>query len=575
MKLKEVRFKNFGNFGNFMASVNFLRVPLTLVLGSNGAGKSFALLDAVHYALYGKPHRNIALGGLVNNINKKDCLVELDFEINGSEYTVRRGQAPNIFEILRDGILIPQNDTTKKYQNYLVEEILKIDSQSFKQIVVLGSANHVPFMQLSTAERRKIVENLLDLGVFTEMNKVLDSKVAENKRSSEQINHQILVLNEKLEIHQRHLLDKSNGKELRLKEYTDTITRSSLKVETSTKNLNKIKKQLEKVKAEYEALGETSDKLIQDLIRYETEANLNTKSANADIDFYSNNASCPKCRQVIPASLKNTQIHECKSTITDMKTALVEIKKDLKAENAKIQAKRDLRDQIRSLETDINREQLNIDVEQRYIAQATAGITKLDNTPEESLDGIRKEIADLQADKVKFDQEKEEILVDQYCMDQMSSLLKDSGIKAKIIKVFIPIINHFINKYLEDMELFAKVTLNEHFMETILARHTEDFSYNSMSEGEKLRVDIAILLTWREIAKRKSALSTNLLILDETFDRAIDEQGLDNAIKLLKKLGETHNIFIISHRASIRNRFDEVMSIRKTGGYSRIEYIDN
>ena len=568
IQFKKVRFKNFGSFGNNFTEVNLDTGGNTLVSGNNGHGKSFALLDSVTFALFGRPFRSIKVNQIVNSINQKDCVVECEFQISDDVYLIRRGIKPKIFEVFKNGELIDQHAKAKDYQNMLEEQIIKMNYKSFTQVVILGSSSFVPFMQMSPGDRRTVIEDILDIQVFSEMNSLLKTRLAENKEQLLDAHRELGLVKEKILIQQTNLdslRKKGDAERERVQSEIDT-TREQIKelqeqgmdlakkvkeLNDTAPNLNELRESLKNANSKHAKL--TQQKLDNESLTH----------------FYNENTECPSCRQEITNETRDSLLIPVEQQHKELQVALDEVGVIITEQEDAIDSAMKVHDGIAKLTGEMDRLGTELRSRNKYIDQCnkqieacnTAGDTEETETRIEKLNG----------DESALSKKKEDLLDEGVIYSHASNLLKDTGIKARIIKTYLPVMNQLINKYLGDMDFLAQFNLDENFSETIKSRHRDDFSYSSFSEGEKLRIDLALLLAWREIARLKNSANTNLLILDEVFDSSLDAGGTEEFLKLLDILSERCNIFVISHKADqLADKFSKSMTFEKRGNFSRI-----
>lgn len=565
---KTIRWKNLISTGNTFTEIHLNKHNTTLIVGENGAGKS-TILDALTFALFGKPFRKVLKAQLINSINGKGTVVEIEFDIGKKQYLIRRGIKPNVFEIYCNGELIDQNADAKEYQEMLERQILKLNHKSFSQIVILGSASFVPFMQLPTAHRREIIEDILDIQIFSTMNSLLKDKVAVNRIKMSDVDYKISSSEDKIELYQKHIdslkknnddlieqkrnqiislqndINKSNSSVVEINKTIDLLT-------SSISDHDKVKSKLEKIKKLSAQIDNRFDKIQK------------------DNEFFSSHDNCPTCRQGIADEHKvefieknNTQLNEIEEGRNKLATELELINNRLEEINSVVLTV-----------TTKNREVSDLLVQIRTWTNFIGGI----NNEIEELSKNTKQIDDnnteLLALKIQLKEakaEKEELSKDKQVFDVASQLLKDSGIKTKIIKQYIPIINKLINKYLAAMDFFVNFELNESFEETIKSRFRDEFTYDSFSEGEKMRIDLSLLFAWRAVAKLRNSASTNLLIMDEVFDSSLDASGTDEFLKILNGITGDTNTFIISHKGDqLFDKFDHIVKFEKHKNFSRI-----
>ena len=562
---KKIKYKNFLSSGNTFTELKLDKSPNTLVVGVNGAGKS-TMLDALTFVLFGKPFRNINKPTLVNSINQKDCLVEVEFRANNRNYKIVRGIKPNKFEIYSDGDLINQEAESKEYQSVLEENILKFNYKAFTQIVILGSSSFVPFMQLSAADRRTIIEDLLDINIFSSMNVVLKERVTEFKQKVGQLKIEHETTMAKIEMQKKYVNEaKKTNEELVLQkeqEYQEQETA----VEKLQKDIDGVQKQIDALLSKIKDEDKIKQKQKQ-LSQLEGKIETNLTKAKNDIKFYTKNSTCPSCDQKI--NNKDEKIHQCNEKIKELNDGLEKLTEEYNSVSTQLNEVMKVHKKINSHNTEIAKINTSISETQKYMSKLLKEINSLKNKKSVGDDMIV--VSQELIDKLEqINQQKTELFSDKSYIDVAASLLKDSGIKAKIVRQYLPIINKLVNKYLSSMDFFVNFEIDEEFKETIKSRHRDVFSYENFSEGEKMRIDLALLFTWRAIAKMKNSMNTNLLILDEVFDSSLDNTGTDEFMKLINSLSET-NVFVISHKGDILvDKFRSVIKFEKVKNFSRI-----
>ena len=569
INFKTVRFRNFGSFGNNETEINLDKHNFVLVSGNNGHGKSFALLDSITFALFGKPFRKINIPQLTNSVNQKDCMVEVDFLIGTDEYTIRRGLKPKIFEIFKDGKLIDQSAKSKDYQRMLEEQILKMNYKSFTQVVILGSSSFVPFMQLTAADRRSVIEDILDINVFSLMNGILKTRVLTLKEEERELGYEISIAKEKIDIQHNHIKkiqDKSQESINEIKEDIKTIISEAHEVSNSMSSIgveiDELKNQITNKDSVVSSLSKINK--LKDSI------DKNIQTTEKDIRFYTDNQNCPTCHQHIEDDHREDMIEDKRNKKSEYSEGLSQINLKLEELSVELTMVQEVMSDIAKKEKELSELNTELSIKKDRIDNANKRISSIkskdtDDTQEkERLKELVKELADL-------DSVHESNTSQMHDYGIVSGLLKDSGIKSKIIKYYLPIMNRLINKYLGSMDFFAQFHLDENFNETIKSRHRDEFSYMSFSEGEKMRIDLALLLSWREVARLKNSANTNLLILDEVFDSSLDSMGTDEFMKLLYNLGKKVNVFIISHRTDqLSDKFEHTITFEKKNNFSRI-----
>jgi len=564
---KTLKFKNFLSTGNYFTEINLCRNTNTLVVGSNGAGKS-TMLDALCFVLFGKAFRNINKPQLVNSINQKDCLVECNFSIGNKDFRIVRGMKPNVFEIYIDGDLLNQDAASKDYQEHLEKVILKLNYKSFTQIVILGSASFTPFMQLSAADRRAIIEDLLDIQIFSTMNNVLKEKISNNKDEILNVKNTVEKKEALLELQQEHVnkLQQNNTDLIDKKQQEIDVTQSQIinlqrvGLELSEKVLSLQNSILDK-----EPTENTSKKLFQ----YETKIETNLSKHKKDKDFFCNNDSCPTCKQVIQEEFKREQIKNLEDKEDQLKKGLDQISLQIKSTQDRLKEINTVTKQIQDLQIQTASNSMSINQSMVYIQKLNKEIQSLKNDTKD-IEKDETKLKMIQEEIRNLEETKKALIEDKNYLETASILLKDTGIKTKIIKQYLPVINKLVNKYLTSLDFFVNFNLDESFKETIKSRHRDEFSYASFSEGEKQRIDMALMLTWRAVAKLKNSSNTNLLILDEVFDSSLDTNGTEYLMQILHML-EDVNLFVISHKGDIlQDKFRNMIRFEKVNNFSRI-----
>lgn len=537
------------------------------MVGENGAGKS-TMIEALTFALYGKPFRDINKPQLVNTITNKGLLVEIEFSIGNKEYVVRRGMKPTVFEIHVNGTLLNQ-EAVGDYQEHLEKQILKLNFKSFGQIVVLGRANYTPFMQLKTTERRAVVENLLDIQIFSTMNSLLKDKVSDNKTQMGEVDTELRLVEQKIDLHNRHLeaLRANNDELIQMK--NDKIAEYNATIEEATTSVTELMSQVDGLNeqvADHRKVSSRREKLVQ----IEATLEERIKKLGREIQFFHDHDNCPTCKQGIDHEFKTSTIEARETKTVEVRDTLADLEEKINGVNERLNEIAELNKDIQKLNSQIQDHNQQIGFCRRYIRDLEKEITALQNQTiavEQSEDGE----ASTEAQLNELRKQKESLTKQKAMMDVATFLLKDSGIKTKIIRQYVPIMNKLINKYLASMDFMCDFHLDESFNETIRSRFRDNFSYASFSEGEKARLDLALMFTWRAIAKLRNSASTNLLILDETFDGSLDGSGSDELMRILENLAGDSNVFVISHKAdTFADKFRTVIKFEKHGNFSRI-----
>ena len=563
---ESVRYKNILSTGNAWTEIQLDANKSTLIVGDNGAGKS-TMLDAICFALYGKPFRKINKPQLLNSINQKDLQVEVKFRIGRNNYLIKRGIKPGIFEIWRDGELLNQDAAARDYQAYLEENILKLNFKSFGQVVVLGSSTFVPFMQLSAKHRREVIEDLLDIQIFTIMNTLLKEKVTGNKDEIQEIKYQIDLLQNKIESAKEH---NESIRELRESEVTklkDKLREQIALIEAEQEAVNNI---MDEVKALTESISDKSaiKKKLQELQEIDRELSNKHRLLTKDIAFFESHDNCPTCRQGIEHEFKE-------ETITNSSTKAAEIvsaREQLSTKTLKVEERLIEIDGIEDVISGKNLEMSEHNANYKMAMSVCKSIKKELTEAEEQVEAIDNSVIEaLKEELTTYHTKQSQLFEDKETLSIVASMLKDGGIKTRIIKQYVPVMNKLINKYLAAMDFFVQFELDENFNETIKSRFRDVFSYASFSEGEKLRIDLALLFTWRAVSKLRNSVSTNLLIMDEIMDSSLDNAGTEEFLKIINELTADSNIFIISHKGDqLYDKFDHVIKFEKVKNFSRM-----
>ena len=564
---RNVRWKNLLSTGNFFTEIKLDGNTNTLIVGENGSGKS-TMLDALCFGLFGKPFRNINKPQLLNSINQKDCIVEVEFSTSNKSYKIVRGIKPNKFEIYQNGDLINQDAAVRDYQEFLEKFILKLNYKSFTQIVTLGSASFTPFMQLSAADRRAIIEDLLDIQIFSTMNTLVKERLSTNKESLFDKKHQIELTQQKYDMQKKHIDELKQNNENKVKEYDTEIQLHNDTVSSLLINVETFTCQTEELQLVVASKIDTEVK-VKKITKLESQIESNLSKFQKDISFFQSHDDCPTCRQAIANSFKEEELKSLSSKVTECEHGLSELEKKLLAEQNKLNDITEKQKLINQKQVEIATANTTINETNKLIARLHKLIDELKNSKvvtdleEQRLKELKDSLSILQSNLKQLIEEKS-------YYDVASTLLKDTGIKTKIVKQYLPIINKLVNKYLASLDFFVNFNLDESFKETIKSRHRDDFSYNNFSEGEKQRIDMALMLTWRAVAKLKNSSNTNLLILDETFDSSLDANGTEELMKILHML-EGVNLFVISHKGDIlQDKFANVIRFTKEKNFSRI-----
>ena len=568
IKFQKISWKNFLSTGNQPTEILLNRSTSTLIVGENGAGKS-TILDAICFALFNKAFRNISKPQLLNSINQKQLIVELEFSIGRKEYRIVRGHKPAVFEIYLDGNFLNQEADSRDYQKFLEESILKLNYKSFTQIVILGSASFTPFMQLPPSHRREIIEDLLDIRIFTSMNQILKDRQSQLKDAIRQIDSEIEVHKERVRIQDEYIKTLEVDRQNRSREIQDSIDVTAAEIKTAVHQVINIESVVHKLRSQIADEDTQIDKArkLADLQRKMTEK---IGKAQTEIAFYHDNDNCPTCQQGLPHELKTDAIAAQNAKMTEIQEALTALSNNITAVQQRLDVIHGISNQISTHNQDIIAHNNGIIAGQKYIQKLQTELATHTETTE-NIDEEKGKLRGLAREVVIKTQEKTALNEEKYYQEIASSLLKDTGIKTKVIRQYLPAINKLVNKYLHAMDFFVSFELDEAFNETIKSRHRDDFSYASFSEGEKQRIDLALLFTWRTIAKMKNSAATNLLLLDEVFDSSLDNNGTEYLMNVLNTLGEDTNVFVISHKGDqLFDKFRSVVKFEKYQNFSRI-----
>ena len=567
---ESLRWKNFLSTGNSFTEVDLRAHSTNLIVGANGAGKS-TMLDALSYALFGKAHRNISKAQLTNSINNKDCVTEVVFTVSGSRFKIIRGVKPNIFEIYKNGVLLNQDSHAKEYQKILEANILKLNHKSFHQIVVLGSSSFVPFMQLAAQHRRDVIEDLLDIGVFSKMNGILREKNSILKDQIKEVAYKIDVHTNKIDTQKKYIQDINRiNKDLKDQKLTEIVS-----MRRQMEDLNSENDALRmKIDHQFAIVGTTipgGEKKREELLGYDYKFKSEIKSVVKEAKFFEENCTCPTCSQDINEEIKKDRLSIATTKAKELSTALEKLKGELTTTETKLAADKAKMEDVREWQ---QKQSANI--------QVVSHIQNSINIQQEEIENLTDTSSDIsvaKADLNGYITDKDNLIEDKLILNEqfqyntvIAEMLKDTGIKTKIIKQYIPVINKLVNQYLQVLDFFVSFNLDESFQETIRSRHRDGFSYDSFSEGEKQRIDLALLFTWRQIARMKNSVSTNLLILDETFDSSLDYEGVDNLMKIIYTLGDDTNVFVISHKGDILDgKFKNKLEFIKEKNFSKLK----
>jgi DNA repair exonuclease SbcCD ATPase subunit len=562
-----VRWKNLLSTGNYFTEVKLDNNQNTLIVGNNGSGKS-TMLDALCFGLFGKAFRNINKPSLLNSINGKDCVIEIEFDTNNKSYKVIRGIKPNVFEIYQNGELLNQDAAARDYQEILEKTILKLNYKSFTQIVILGSASFTPFMQLSSSDRRAIIEDLLDIQIFSTMNGILKDKLSNNKDLTSNKKYDIDLSQQKYELQEKYIKELKQNNDVKVKEYDEEVRSNQSVIQTLHDETANLITEVATHQTSVEEKTSVENKL-KTITKLESQIESAVSKYRKDISFFQHNDDCPTCRQTIAIGFKETEIANLTTKAAECEHGLSELEKKLLAEQNKLNTITEVQKKIQALQIKIATNNTSITETNKYITKLQKQIEELKQLKVVS-EKEQQELKELKESLSLLQEELRVLIQEKTYYEVASGLLKDTGIKTKIIKQYLPIINKLVNKYLASLDFFVNFNLDESFKETIKSRHRDEFTYNNFSEGEKQRIDMALMLTWRAVAKLKNSSNTNLLILDEVFDSSLDTGGTEELMKILHMLDGV-NLFVISHKGDIlQDKFSNVIKFEKVKNFSRI-----
>jgi DNA repair exonuclease SbcCD ATPase subunit len=567
---KTLKYRNFLSTGDKWTEIDFLSHKTTLVVGHNGAGKS-TMLDALSFSLFGKAHRNISKPQLVNSINNKGCVVEVTFKALGSDFRVVRGIKPNKFEIWKGSEMLNESSHSKEYQRILEQNIIKLNHKSFHQIVVLGSSSFIPFMQLSAQNRRDVIEDLLDINVFSKMNGLLKEKNGLLKENIKDNDYTFELTKDKIDLQKKYIKeveDLSNGQ---IEEKQDEIEETENQIDGLNSENGLLTEEIDELSNGLEENLKKNHDKKQSLLHYRAEFNQKVSGLVKDSKFYEENDTCPTCSQDISADLRSEKLSTAKTKAAEIQKALDDVSAQSSIVESALEGLHNTANAIRDKTSSISTNNREIVRLQGQVQNLTTAISKIRGN-----DG---DVAKSKEDLAELNNKKDNLFEKRLYLNESLSyngvileMLKDTGIKTKIIKQYLPVINKLVNQYLQILDFFVSFNLDEAFQETIRSRFRDSFTYDSFSEGEKQRIDLALLFTWRQIAKMKNSVATNLLILDETFDSSLDHEGVDNLMKIIYTLGDDTNIFIISHKGEMLDgKFANKLEFVKDKNFSKIK----
>ena len=561
--------RNFFSVGNSPIEINLNSHKKTLSIGVNGSGKSSCILDSICFALYGKPFRKANKPNLINSKNKANMLVTIEFSIGNREYKVVRGMKPTIFEIYCNGSLINQDASSKDYQEYLEKYILKVNYKSFINVVILGSARYNPFMQMPAADRRNIIEELLDIQIFSTMNVLVKDKLSQLKEESTDLKYNIDITKEKIELQKQNLKQHKENTQEEIKRKQDDISKSNDQILDLQKNIDLIQNHIDSLQNQIDDKISVESKRNK-MIAIESKLETNLSKLRKECDFYTKSDECPTCRQSIDERFKEKQIKLNEKKKIDLKEGLAKLTDEASKLENRIAEIKAINKNIQEHNSEIVKMNASITAIQSYIQKELTAIADISNNynnieiNDDKLNILTEELD-------KYNIEYEEISNNKKYYDFSAVLLKDGGIKTRIIKQYIPVMNKLINAYLSQMNFFVNFNINENFEEIIKSRHRDEFKYENFSEGEKLRIDLAILFTFRQIAKMKNSVNTNILIFDETLDSSLDLNGIDQFMDLIESLDVNTNVIVISHKGdALGERFDRTLKFQKKKDFTKL-----
>ena len=563
----KIRYKNFLSSGNQITEIDFEKNHTNLIIGTNGAGKS-TVLDALTFVLFNRPFRKINKPQLVNSVNEKDCLVEIEFSINNKDYLIRRGIKPSIFDIVVNGVPLHKEADDRANQKILEENILKVNYKSFTQIVILGSSTFVPFMQLTTANRREVIEDLLDIRIFSAMNALIKEKIRVQKDQIKSLEVRKENLKDKMKMQENFIEELENRGNANINTNKEKITKLDSEVGIYMTENAKTEEDIFKYTKEQEEVVGAGEKLGK-LNNLKGKISQKVSGITKEHKFFNENTVCPTCTQTIEEEFRLNRIVDAQNKAKELQKGFQELEETIKFEQERERQFLVLSKEITKLNHEISQNNTRISLNQRQIRDLESEVQTITeqlknrNTEHEKLEEFRD---NLQKTFEDLSDKKEQIVY----YDFAYSLLRDDGVKTKIIKKYLPFINQQVNRYLQMMDFYINFHLDEEFNESIKSPIHENFSYSSFSEGEKMRVDLALLFTWREVAKVKNSVNTNLLIMDEVFDSSLDGFGTEEFLKIIKYVIKDANIFVISHKAGLEDRFESVTRFEKVKGFSRM-----
>ncbi len=566
---KSCKWQNFLSTGTDPIEIKLDKSPSTLIVGQNGAGKS-TLLDALSFGLFGKPHRDIGKMQLVNSINQKKTVVEVEFSIGNQEFKIIRGIKPNRFEIWQNGKMTNQSSNMRDYQKFLETNILKLNHKSFHQVVVLGSSSFIPFMQLPAWSRRAVIEDLLDINIFSKMNTLLKERNVKLRDTLTDVSHQIDLFNTKIDSQSKYIKGLEALNQDQIDKKRDSIEVYKKEIDDTFKESKDLGKNLTSLISEEEKRHKNFLERMSEIKSMDKDYTKQIKSLVKDARFYDENDNCPTCEQEISSDIKKTKLDSLKSQASDVQDKMQILQKEVVTTEKEGNKIANILNTLRQRQSKINTNNEKIALLQKEVDKVQTEINSLSSQTGDT-GKAKRELSKIRKTKDKATEQKLTLVEERTYNEVIGEMLKDTGIKTKVIKQYLPVMNRLINQYLQILDFFVAFHLDENFNETIRSRHRDTFNYASFSEGEKQRIDLSLLFTWRQIAKLKNSAATNLLILDETFDSSLDHDGIENLTKILSTLEDGTNVFIISHKGDIlENKFRSKIEFFKSKNFSKI-----
>jgi DNA repair exonuclease SbcCD ATPase subunit len=569
IKFEVIRWRNLLSTGNAFTEIQLDKSANTLIIGNNGAGKS-TILDAICFGLFNKPFRKINKPNLINSINQQQCVVEIEFSIGKKKYKVVRGIKPNVFEIWCNGTMLNQDAAIKDYQDHLEKFILKLNYKTFTQVVILGSASFVPFMQLSPGDRRTVIEDLLDIGIFSSMNNVVKEKMTVLKDDYTKNKYAMDIIAEKIILQKQNIEEHKSRSEVEIDKKRKEMSNNVIQTTQFTNDISLIQKHIDVLNNKISDKVDVERKSSK-LLQIEAKLESRLKKLEKEEKFYEENHDCPTCKQSIADTFRHSQLGGINQTKGEVGIGIKDVENKIQKANERIEEIQKIVKQIQEHNNEIVRKNSTIVAIHNYNEKINNEINEIEKN-KNNVEEENQKLKDLKQELQLATKKQEELASEKQYLEFASSLLKDTGIKTKIIKQYLPVMNKLINKYLTAMDFFVNFNINENFEETIKSRHRDEFSYANFSEGEKMRIDLALLFTWRQIAKMKNSTNTNLLILDEVFDSSLDAVGTDEFMKLIRAMDKDTNIFVISHKGDMLfEKFLSVIKFKKVNNFSQVE----